>query len=67
MGFDFSLVSILHSIMLNFDWVYDMLFVYRGKTKRLPPDLTRPKLTRPDLTRPDLTPTRNLTLNSLLT
>jgi len=35
MGFEFSLVSILHSIMLNFDWVYDMLFVYRGKTKHL--------------------------------
>ena len=34
--------------------------------QRLPPDLTRPELTRPDLTRPDLTPTRNLTLNSLL-
>ncbi len=38
-----------------------------GRSKlRLPPDLTRPELTRPDLTRPDLTPTRNLTLNSLL-
>jgi hypothetical protein len=30
-----SWVSILHSIMLNFDWVYDMHFVYRGKTKHL--------------------------------
>ena len=35
MGFEISWVSILHSIMLNFDWVYDMLFVYRGKTKHL--------------------------------
>ena len=30
-----SRVSILHSIMLNFDWVYDKHFVYRGKTKHL--------------------------------
>ena len=30
-----SWVSIVHSIMLNFDWVYDMHFVYRGKTKHL--------------------------------
>ena len=30
-----SWVSILHSITLNFDWVYDMQFVYRGKTKHL--------------------------------
>jgi len=30
-----SRVSILHSIMLNFDCVYDKHFVYRGKTKHL--------------------------------
>ena len=30
-----SRVSNLHSIMLNFDWVYDKHFVYRGKTKHL--------------------------------
>ena len=31
----FLKLSILHSIMLNFDLVYDMHFVYRGKTKHL--------------------------------
>ena len=35
-----SWVSILHSITLNFDWIYDMHFVYRGKTKHLQQALT---------------------------
>ncbi len=35
LGCILSFLTILHSIMLNFDWVYDKYFVYRGKTKHL--------------------------------